>query len=405
MLSIVHHVSGVDPLDLYCPSGFPNYTMNSPFYNNLKLLLGSLPCNTSVTGFHDTFVGEGTGNVYGQALCRGDVSAAVCQNCVENASRDILRRCKKEQAIIWYELCQVRYSFQMFFSTFVYVGKFPEHNNQERNVSDPYQFSKVLSYLMSNLSAEAASNIATNMFATGEIKFSGKNTIYGLVQCTRDMSETYCSNCLSSAVGDLMSCCSYREGSIILSRTCNVRFELFQFFNTSYYQMIYPTSKVVKDEDKSETVLLQELANPKGVTVTEEGELVSSKELVFMNLETLNAATDGFSDRNKLGQGGSGAAWRLWNEGKEIEFVDAMLLEACHASLVIRWMHIGLLCAQEDPRHRPNMSDVVIQLGSESMALPKPKQPAFSLGRAVPVAPSSLTNPSMNKLTTSTILP
>ncbi|KAI4298634.1 hypothetical protein L6164_032168 [Bauhinia variegata] len=243
ILLAFHCVSGVDPLEIYCPIEFPNYTMNSPYYNSLKLLLGSLPSNTSVRGYYNTSVGEDTDKVYGQTLCRGDVSATVCQNCIENASQDMLRRCKKVQALIWYELCQVRYSFQMFFSTFVYIGKPPESNKQEKNVSDPIRFSKVLNYLMRNLSDEAAFNPATNKFATGEIKFSGEETIYGLVQCTRDMSETYCSNCLSSAVADLMACCSSHEGGILLSRTCNARFELSQFFNSSYYHLIYPASE------------------------------------------------------------------------------------------------------------------------------------------------------------------
>ena len=38
-------------------------------------------------------------------------------------------------------------------------------------------------------------------------------------------------------------------------------------------------------------------------------------------------------------------------------------------------MHIGLLCVQQDPDDRPTMSDVVVLLGSESMALPQPRQP------------------------------
>ncbi|KAI4295835.1 hypothetical protein L6164_035836 [Bauhinia variegata] len=514
-LLFLHYASGADPLDTYCPNGFTNYTLTSPFYNNLKLLLGSLSSNTSVTGFYNTSIGEDPDKVHGQALCRGDASAAICQSCIGNASQDILRRCKSEDSMIWYELCQVRYSYQMFFSTYAYTGKYPEQNIQEKNVSDPIQFNEMLMYLMRKLSDEAAFNHSRNKFTTGEIKFSGNKKIYGLVQCTRDMSETYCFNCLSSAVADLRACCSYREGGIILSRTCNVRFELSQFFNTSYYQLNYATSKaggkwklwvillitcasvivlaiVVgacavyirrkqgrdRDEEKNEKTLLQELASPKGVTVTEDGELVSSEELVFMNLETIREATDDFSDRNKLGQGSFGAVykgvlpdgnevaikrlsrkswqgieefkneliliaklqhknlvrllgcglegdeklliyefmsnksldefifdakrrleldWKTYH-GREIEFVDATLLEACPASEVINWMHVGLLCVQQDPGDRPSMSDVVVHLGSESMELPKPKQPAFSLRKAVPVDPSSLTDSSANKL-------
>lgn len=147
--------------------------------------------------------------------------------------------------MIWYEFCQVRYSFQMFFSRSVYTGKYPQQNDQEKNVSDPIRFEQHMTYLMNNLSDEAAFNPAKNMFAAGEIRSPGKRTIiYGLVQCTRDMSGTDCSSCLSSALTELTTCCSRREGGIIVSRNCNVRFDLSKFFNTSsVYLLTYPTSK------------------------------------------------------------------------------------------------------------------------------------------------------------------
>jgi hypothetical protein len=81
------------------------------------------------------------------------------------------------------------------------------------------------------------------MFATGEIKFSKKETIYGLVQCTRDIPNTSCSSCLVSALGDLQTCCDSREGGIIVSKNCNMRFELHQFYNASSVLLTYPSSK------------------------------------------------------------------------------------------------------------------------------------------------------------------
>jgi len=62
-----------DPVYTFCNPDSRNYTLNSPFENNLKLLRESLPSNTSVTGFYENSTGEVT-KVYGQALCRGDVN-------------------------------------------------------------------------------------------------------------------------------------------------------------------------------------------------------------------------------------------------------------------------------------------------------------------------------------------
>lgn len=80
-------------------------------------------------------------------------------------------------------------------------------------------------------------------------------------------------------------------------------------------------------------------------------------------------------------------------------------MESCTTSEVLRCMHIALLCVQEDPAERPTMSAVVVLLASESVDLPKPKQPAiFAVRRVLPVN-ESITDPSANGLTMSIIAP
>ena len=216
-----------DPLDKACSN--KTYPPNSPFENNLKGLLRSLSSNTHLTGFNSTSVGSNTNQVYGRALCRGDVAAKDCKNCVENASQEIMKVCKSEEAIIWYEFCQVQYSYQMF-SVMVYTGKYPDSNSQKKNVSDPGRFYSVLKDLMGNLTNEAAFDPANLMYAVGEAKLSRNISIYGLVQCTRDQPGVLCSNCLMSAFGDLSGCCKSQEGGTILSRSCNMRFEVYRFY-------------------------------------------------------------------------------------------------------------------------------------------------------------------------------
>jgi hypothetical protein len=44
---------------------------------------------------------------------------------------------------------------------------------------------------------------------------------------------------------------------------------------------------------------------------------------------------------------------------------------------VIRCIHIGLLCVQEDPASRPTMATIVLMLDSHSVSLQLPQQPAF----------------------------
>ncbi|KAJ9689594.1 hypothetical protein PVL29_012340 [Vitis rotundifolia] len=89
-------------------------------------------------------------------------------------------------------------------------------------------------------------------------------------------------------------------------------------------------------------------------------------------------------------------AWKLWNEGKGLEFVHPLLTESCPTEVVLRCIHIGLLCVQENPADRPTMSSVVVLLESKSMALPEPKQPPFSVGIAVQFNQSPTTPLSVN---------
>ncbi|GJT35292.1 G-type lectin S-receptor-like serine/threonine-protein kinase [Tanacetum coccineum] len=71
-----------------------------------------------------------------------------------------------------------------------------------------------------------------------------------------------------------------------------------------------------------------------------------------------------------------GHAWRMHSEGKAMELVDSSFAESSNPSEVLRSIEVGLLCVQQCPEDRPNMSSVVLMLGNEG-ALPKPKQPAF----------------------------
>ncbi|MED6111487.1 hypothetical protein PIB30_052719 [Stylosanthes scabra] len=75
-----------------------------------------------------------------------------------------------------------------------------------------------------------------------------------------------------------------------------------------------------------------------------------------------------------------GYAWDLWTEERALELVDDILKESCNnLSEVLRCIQISLLCLEQHPYDRPDMSSVIMMFGSE-IALPKPKQPALFVG-------------------------
>ncbi|XP_020224651.1 G-type lectin S-receptor-like serine/threonine-protein kinase At4g27290 [Cajanus cajan] len=71
-----------------------------------------------------------------------------------------------------------------------------------------------------------------------------------------------------------------------------------------------------------------------------------------------------------------GHAWRLWIEERPMELIDDILDDPATPHEILRFIHVGLLCVQQNPENRPNMSSVVLMLNGEKL-LPNPSQPGF----------------------------
>ncbi|KAH9610687.1 hypothetical protein KSS87_003696 [Heliosperma pusillum] len=78
-------------------------------------------------------------------------------------------------------------------------------------------------------------------------------------------------------------------------------------------------------------------------------------------------------------------AWKLWNEDDIIAFIDPSILESTYdAAVVLRCIQVALLCVQELPEDRPNVSMIISMIDGEgSSSLPIPTQPGFTLVRHV----------------------
>lgn len=72
---------------------------------------------------------------------------------------------------------------------------------------------------------------------------------------------------------------------------------------------------------------------------------------------------------------GTKQVWRLWDEGKGEALIDQNIVDTCPVSEALRWIHIALLCVQEDPKDRPSISTVILMLGSKKADLPQPSAP------------------------------
>ena len=74
-----------------------------------------------------------------------------------------------------------------------------------------------------------------------------------------------------------------------------------------------------------------------------------------------------------------------------MELIDNVLNESYSVSEALRCVHLGLLCVQQRPEDRPNMSSVVGMFGGEN-PLPQPKQPGFYMEKVSPEGEDSSNN-------------
>jgi hypothetical protein len=79
-----------------------------------------------------------------------------------------------------------------------------------------------------------------------------------------------------------------------------------------------------------------------------------------------------------------------------MELLDTHLLDMCISSDCI---HVGLLCVQQKPEDRPDMSSVVLMLNGEKL-LPQPKAPGFYTGNSS----TETMSPSSNHMSTTSFV-
>ncbi|KAF3784794.1 putative cysteine-rich receptor-like protein kinase 16 [Nymphaea thermarum] len=85
-------------------------------------------------------------------------------------------------------------------------------------------------------------------------------------------------------------------------------------------------------------------------------------------------------------------AWTLWGNGTMSDLIDPVLGESAPTSQILRCLHIGLLCIQEDPARRPTMSAIIHMLECDAQILPSPQQTPLVFSPSISNASSSMDN-------------
>ncbi|ESR62361.1 hypothetical protein CICLE_v10014534mg [Citrus x clementina] len=348
LLSIIRLTSGQTCYDT------GNFTTNSTYGKNRELFLSFLASNvTANKGFYTSTIGQIPDEVYGLALCRGDSTPEACASCLNFTVRDMMKNCpNQKEAISWGGMdfpCVVRYSNRSFFGKLEL--KPTEFNHNINNITSSLkQFDRIWRSLMDRVLAKASSGNSKPKFATEEANLTSSETIYALMQCTPDISQSDCEFCLRQSMADLQSCCYGKKGSYVLGPSCIFRWEMYPFYGATADSLspspLSPpstTTDTTTTKDKggnsisSGTVIIIVVSTSIFIIalvalitcvflrrrkqkqdLTKADEINTAESLQF-DFSTIRDATNNFSTDNKLGQGGFGAVYKgRLSHGQEI---------------------------------------------------------------------------------------
>ena len=241
--TILSHPKSIIGTSNYLSHDCQNSTTLSPntsYQSNLKDLLASL-YSASARGndFYYATAGRKLPDVvFGIFLCRAD--ASTCRQCVANASEEVARRCPAEkEAVIWYDQCLLRYSDQPIFAIpsltpakFLPGGQRDTGPAVSGKQSDD-QFELLLDSMVTAMVAKAANSGLSRKFAAVEQNLTDSETVYGLAQCTPDLTAGDCSKCFMSAKDAIRSCCGGQRSARLLLPSCYVMYDEKLFFNAT----------------------------------------------------------------------------------------------------------------------------------------------------------------------------
>ncbi|KAG5235104.1 cysteine-rich receptor protein [Salix suchowensis] len=348
------HASTPDFTNYECNWNYEsNYTADSNFHRNLNRVLSSIASATQIDhyGFYNLSAGEVPDRVNAFALCRGDVAVDVCRSCVNNSTRKILEVCPNEMDVFgFYDLCMIRYSNSSTFGVVDNQYFFDEET--EQNVFDVTRFNKALDTLFGRLIPRAASGNSFKKFASGN-QSAGVETVYATVQCTPDLSEELCSGCLRIHFENISNCCDgYKikgnTGAELINPSCNLRWDTVKFFNGTLEilspppQILSPTTLPAPSQGKKSNtavrIIVITVVPVVGVMIlviciclfirtrkqrekerVETTNKIESAESLQFAFSTIQDATEDFSEKNRLGQGGFGVVYKgVLPSGQEI---------------------------------------------------------------------------------------
>lgn len=234
MFLLISQTNSQEEMYLYHKCIGPNYPTNTSYQRNLKNSLASLSSlNNIPNGVHyrREYGGDNdTANVI--ALCRGDIRQTSCIRCIRFSIKDLPTRCPfTQEAIVWYDDCMLRFSNRI-----LQLTQEPPEFSQGYDENAPVKnwFSQVVAGLLSKLQQQASLGDVRQKFATADAEI-GKQRIYGLVQCSPDLLQSQCFDCVNQSFVFMAANVSKSQklGGRVYGPSCIFRYDTTQFYETA----------------------------------------------------------------------------------------------------------------------------------------------------------------------------
>ncbi|KAM7265976.1 hypothetical protein ACFE04_003659 [Oxalis oulophora] len=370
-----------------------DFDANSSYSKHRDTLLASLASNAAANGgFYNSSAGNDSHPVYATALCRGDASTTECSSCVTIAANNSISECPFQYKVLSWAgdpQCFVHYANTNIFGVLQMNPRLTA--NETDTISwNSSGFNETWTALMDKLKNEAIAGSSELKYAAGKLNYTTTQYIYGLVQCTPDLSSYDCDKCLTQNIYDYESLYSGLVGGAIYRPNCIFQYYLNLFYkedNNSPLPSPGPSSTgngggssthagngggssaktiaivvgsavifmalvaaglylllrqrrrrmmevqlIERNEDgsRNENIINEDGSRSRRENIVNE----DSSNFSHLDFEIIRVATDNFSDNKILGKGGFGPvykAWRSWNERNTQSLIDPILgsFKAC----------------------------------------------------------------------------
>ncbi|XP_039841220.1 L-type lectin-domain containing receptor kinase IX.1-like [Panicum virgatum] len=316
-----------------------NYTAGSQYQRNLAELLSRLPAAAGDNGwFYEGSAGAGADEVLGLVMCYADYNATACRDCLSRAPAGITTVCPGSRSVrAMYDACTLRYSdtppipaaaADLAVLYIVYLA-FPGVSVTSEGLREAWV------PLMSELTGGAAASPLR--LANGSTPYSSSQEMYGLAQCTRDLNASECARCIGSYVSQLGKLFPNNSGGVVKGYSCYLRYQVAAL-DITLPPAPAPAPPAPGPSSSSKTGIVigvsvsvgsvsilmvlsfsawlllrwrrRKMANLHEETRAMEDEFEKGTGPKRFRYGELVLATDNFSDRQKLGEGGFGSVYR-----------------------------------------------------------------------------------------------